>query len=107
MRVPTHARAALQYTSKNLLPAVAKRLDRVKAERLHVPDVEGVEDEDARVWAAQDALIERVPKVQMRAPGHVACPPLPAGCALQAPAQGAAGLVCVCVCAGCTGLWGF
>jgi hypothetical protein len=55
--------SSLQYTSKNLLQAVAKRADRLRAASPAVPALDGVRDADALTWQAQDALIERAPKV--------------------------------------------
>lgn len=52
-----------QYASKNLLPSVCGFLDRLRGDPPAPTSLGGVTPEDAAVWAVQDAMIERLPKV--------------------------------------------
>jgi hypothetical protein len=57
----------LQYTAKNLLPTVAELLNKTSSE---IPDPSEVQQEGVgereRVFAVEDALIDRLPKVRAR-----------------------------------------
>ncbi|KAJ9534802.1 hypothetical protein QJQ45_017232, partial [Haematococcus lacustris] len=58
-------RAPGVYASKHLLPLVCGFLDRAVGPEPSLPPSlaeSGVDDGDARVWAVQDAMIERLPK---------------------------------------------
>lgn len=66
---------AATYASKNLMTHVADYLDRCSGSPVRAPDLPHAADEDEAVgvfvtpqdkdvWAAQDALIERLPKVR-------------------------------------------